>query len=39
MLHAAGLAPIEVLDFDPYDEANAIDATTVKLFFVAGVRP
>ena len=37
MLTAAGLAPIEVLDFDPYDEAEAIDAATVKLFFV--VRP
>ena len=37
MLADAGLAPIEVLDFDPYDEAGAIHAATVKLFFGAGV--
>jgi len=37
MLADAGLSPVEVLDFDPYDEANAIHAATVKLFFV--VRP
>ena len=35
MLAAAGLAPLEVLDFDPYDEAEAITAATVKLFFIA----
>ncbi|HEX6101119.1 MAG TPA: methyltransferase domain-containing protein [Thermoanaerobaculia bacterium] len=35
MLNAAGLAPVEVLDFDPYDEGEAINAATVKLFFVA----
>lgn len=37
MLGNAGLAPVEVLDFDPYDEAGVIYAATVKLFFV--VRP
>ncbi len=34
LLAEAGLAPVEVLDFDPYDEAGAVDAATVKLFFV-----
>lgn len=33
-LAAAALAPIEVLDFDPYGEARELDAPTVKLFFV-----
>lgn len=33
-LAAAGLAPVDVVDFDPYGEADDIDATTVKLFFV-----
>lgn len=37
ILANAGLAPVEVLDFDPYDEAGVINAATVKLFFV--VRP
>jgi SAM-dependent methyltransferase len=32
----AGLKPRDVIDFDPYDEAGAIDAEGVKLFFVAG---
>lgn len=36
-LAEAGLAPVEVLDFDPYDEADTIEAPTVKLFFI--VRP
>ncbi len=35
MLAAAGLAPVDVLDFDPYGEASDIEATTVKLFFIA----
>lgn len=35
MLAEAGLVPVEVNDFDPYDEADAIEARTVKLFFVA----
>jgi hypothetical protein len=26
--------PVDVLHFDPYGEAEDIDATTVKLFFV-----
>ena len=33
-LGQAGLAPVDVIDFDPYGEADDIDATTVKLFFV-----
>jgi SAM-dependent methyltransferase len=36
-LAAAGLVPVDVIDFDPYGEADDIDATTVKLFFVAKV--
>jgi len=32
----AGLKPREVIDFDPYDEAGAIEAAGVKLFFVVG---
>ena len=36
-LEVAGLAPVDVLDFDPYGEADDVDATTVKLFFVARV--
>jgi SAM-dependent methyltransferase len=35
MLATAGLTAIEILDFDPYDEADAINAATVKLFFIA----
>lgn len=34
MLADAGLAPVDVIDFDPYGEADAVDAATVKLFFV-----
>lgn len=30
----AGLAPVEILDFDPYDEAGSLEAGGVKLFFV-----
>ena len=29
-----GLAPVEVIDFDPYNEADSLDARGVKLFFV-----
>ncbi len=36
-LAEAGMAPVEVLDFDPYGEAENVDAQTVKLFFI--VRP
>jgi len=25
---------VDVIDFDPYNEAEAVDAQTVKLFFV-----
>jgi SAM-dependent methyltransferase len=37
MLAAAGLASVDVLDFDPYGEASDIEATTVKLFFIVKV--
>lgn len=30
----ASLAPVEVIDFDPYNEAESLDAGGVKLFFV-----
>ena len=33
-LDAADLVPVDVLDFDPYGEAEAVNAATVKLFFV-----
>lgn len=33
-LAGAGLAVVDVIDFDPYGEADDIDAPTVKLFFV-----
>ena len=38
-LESAGLAPVDVIDFDPYGEANDIEATTVKLFFVCRPTP
>ncbi|HEX2062042.1 MAG TPA: class I SAM-dependent methyltransferase [Thermoanaerobaculia bacterium] len=37
-LDAARLAPIDVIDFDPYGEAQAVDASTVKLFFICRPR-
>lgn len=36
-LAEAHLEPVEVRDFDPYGEASAIEAQTVKLFFVVRV--
>ena len=30
----ASLVPVEVIDFDPYNEADSLDAGGVKLFFV-----
>jgi SAM-dependent methyltransferase len=33
-LAEAQLVPVEVLDFDPYEERDSVDAPTVKLFFV-----
>jgi SAM-dependent methyltransferase len=33
-LGEARLAPVDIIDFDPYEEAHDIDAPTVKLFFV-----
>lgn len=35
-LSEAGLAPVEVVDFDPYDEENV--SATVKLFFVCRLK-
>ncbi len=34
-LTTAGLVPVNVIDFDPYEERDAVDAATVKLFFIA----
>ena len=34
-LGEGGMRAVEVLDFDPYDEAGAVDAGGVKLFFIA----
>ena len=34
-LSEAGLEPVEVREFDPYGEADEIDAATVKLVFIA----
>lgn len=34
----AGLTVVEVLDFDPYDEAETLEAGGVKLFFVCARR-
>ena len=34
MLAEAGLTAVDVLDFDPYGEADDIEAATVKLFFI-----
>jgi len=31
----ASLSPIDVFDFDPYEERDTVDAPTVKMFFVA----
>ena len=36
-LAEAALALVDIIDFDPYDEGENLDAPTVKLFFV--VRP
>ncbi|HKS21576.1 MAG TPA: methyltransferase domain-containing protein [Thermoanaerobaculia bacterium] len=36
-LREAGLEVVEVVNFDPYDERDAIDAETVKLFFTCRV--
>jgi SAM-dependent methyltransferase len=33
-LDAADMVPVDVIDFDPYGEADAVNAATVKLFFV-----
>jgi hypothetical protein len=37
-LDEAGLVPVDILDFDPYGEADAVDAATVKLFFVCKTK-
>ena len=36
-LAEAGLAAVDVIDFDPYGEADDIEAATVKLFFIVRV--
>lgn len=36
-LRDAGLEPVDVIDFDPYGEADDIEARTVKLFFIVRV--
>lgn len=33
-LASAGLAPVDIIDFDPYEEADDVEARTVKLFYV-----
>ena len=33
-LGEAGLAPVEVLDFDPFQDAGEVEAAGVKLFFI-----
>jgi SAM-dependent methyltransferase len=38
-LTESGLEPVEVIDFDPYGEAEDLEARTVKLFYVVGVYP
>lgn len=38
-LGEAGLAPVDVMNFDPYEEAHDIEAPTVKLFFIVGPAP
>ena len=35
----AGLAAVEIADFDPYEEGAPTEAPSVKIFYVAGVRP
>jgi len=35
-LQEAGLAPLDVIEFDPYGEAESLDVAAVKLFYVCG---
>ena len=37
-LESAGLVPREILDFDPFNEAETLESDGVKLFFVCGRR-
>lgn len=37
-LGEARLAPVDVIDFDPYHELDSVQADTVKLFFVVSAR-
>jgi SAM-dependent methyltransferase len=37
-LGEAELVPVEVIDFDPYEERESVDSPTVKLFFVVKVK-
>jgi hypothetical protein len=36
-LAEADLIPVDVVDFDPYNESGSVASATVKLFFI--VRP
>ena len=38
-LTEAGLAPIDVIEFDPYGEAESLDVAAVKLFYVCAATP
>ena len=38
-LHEAGLAPIDVIEFDPYGEAESLEVDAVKLFYVCNALP
>ena len=37
-LSSAGLQPVEIFDFDPYEERDSDESPTVKLFFVVRVK-
>jgi SAM-dependent methyltransferase len=37
-LASAGLESVDIIDFDPYGEAEDVEARTVKLFFIARAR-
>lgn len=38
-LDEAGMAPVDIIDFDPFDEGENVDAATVKLFFICRPKP
>lgn len=37
-LAEGGLKPVEILDFDPFNEADALEARTVKMVFVSRIE-